>query len=114
MQIPVTAAGIHIYIEDSKDLNAYVCGENENGLVINNYRLPYFEHTISNDLYNAREKQLDFFVGNYSKEEKNSFYKYVFEHSALEHLPDDIKKLILESPAYTISLATVKNSMIAS
>jgi len=112
LQIPVTAVGIAIYIEGSKDMNAYVCGENADGLVINNYRLPYFHHKISEDFNNAREKQLDFFIGNYSKEEKNSFYKYVFEHTAeLRHLPDDIKTLIFESPTYTISMLAVKNAL---
>ncbi len=112
LQISVTAVGIAIYIEDSKDMNAYVCGENADGLVINNYRLPYFHHKISEDFNNTREKQLDFFIGNYSKEEKNSFYKYVFEHTAeLRNLPDDIKTLIFESPTYTINMLAVKNAL---
>ena len=112
LQIPVTAAGIHIYIEGSKDLNVYVCGDIGNGVAINNYILPYFDHPIANDLYDVREKGVGFFVGNYSREEKNSFYKYVFEHSALKHLPDDIKNVILQSHTYSITMAPVKNSMI--
>ncbi|HEY5369549.1 MAG TPA: hypothetical protein VIJ75_11200 [Hanamia sp.] len=112
LQIPATASGIAIYIDGSKDLNAYVCGENEAGLVITNYRLPYFDNKICEDFYNAREKQLDFFVGHYSKEEKNSFYEYLFEHTAeFKHLPDDIKSMIMESPSYTISMAPVKHSI---
>ncbi|MEP7377894.1 MAG: ATP-binding protein [Chitinophagaceae bacterium] len=112
LQFSVTAVGIGIYIDGSKDLNAYVCGENEEGLVISNYRLPYFPHKISEDFSNVRKKHLDFFVGHYSKEEKNSFYEYVFEHAAeLRHLPDDIKNMILESPSYTISMVAVKNAL---
>ncbi|MGI8892968.1 MAG: sensor histidine kinase, partial [Bacteroidia bacterium] len=112
LQIPATAVGIAIYIDGSKDLNAFVCGENEAGLVITNYRLPYFNNQIPKDLINALEKQLDFFVGNYSKEEKNSFYKYVFEHTAeFRHLPEDIKRMIFESPLYTISMVAVKNAV---
>ncbi|MDQ3143246.1 MAG: hypothetical protein M3Q56_13465, partial [Bacteroidota bacterium] len=112
LQIPATAVGISIYIDGSKDLNAFVCGENEAGFVITNYRLPYFHHKISEDFNNVREKQLDFFVGNYSKEEKNSFYKYVLEHTAeLKYLPEDIKRMIFESPLYTISMVAVKNAV---
>ncbi len=111
LQIPVKAVGIGIYIDGSKDMNTYVCGENEDRLVISNYCLPYFHHKIWKDLNNARDKQLDFFSGSYSKEEKNSFYKYVLEHSALTHLPKDIKSLIFESPAYIISMAPVNHSM---
>ncbi|MBY0434759.1 MAG: hypothetical protein K2U26_11670, partial [Cyclobacteriaceae bacterium] len=111
LQMPVTAVGIGIYIDGSKDMDTYVCGENEDRLVINNYRLPYFRHKIWKDLTDAREKHLNFFSGNYSKEEKNSFYNYVIEHSSLRHLPDDIKSLIFESPAYIISMAPVNHSM---
>ncbi len=111
LQIPVIAVGLGIYIDGSKDLNTYVCGENNEGLVINNYRLPYFPHKILNDFNKAREEQLDFFVGNYSKEEKNSFYKYLFEHVAeIRHLPEDIKSMIFESPTYTITMVAVKNA----
>ena len=42
LQIPVTAVGIGIYIDGSKDMNTYVCGENEDRLVINNYSSPLF------------------------------------------------------------------------
>jgi uncharacterized protein YcgL (UPF0745 family) len=111
LEIPVTAVGISIYIDGSKDMNSYVCGENEDGLVLSNYRLPYFDNKIWADINSAREKKLAFFIGNYSGKEKNSFYKYVFAHSALKHLPDAIKNLILKSPAYTISLAPVNHSM---
>ncbi len=112
LKIPVTSAGINIYIEGSKDTDVYVCGQNEDRLVINNYRLPYFNHSIANDLYNVRKKGLDFFVGHYSIDEKNSFYEHVFEHSELRHLPDDVKSLIRQSRPYSIAMAPVNNSMI--
>jgi signal transduction histidine kinase len=112
LQIPATAVGIGICIDGSKDLNSFVCGENEAGLVITNYRLPYFNNKISKDIINALAKQLDYFVGHYSKAEKNSFYKYVLEHTAeFKHLPDDIKHMIFESPTYTISMVAVKNAV---
>jgi signal transduction histidine kinase len=112
LQIPFTAVGIAIGIEDSKDLNAFVCGQNEEGLVITNYRLPYFNNPIPKDLYNALYKQSDFFVGHYSKEEKDTFYEYVIEHTAeFRHLPEDIKRMIFDSPTYTISMVAVKNAV---
>jgi signal transduction histidine kinase len=112
LQIPFTAIGIGIYIEGSKDLDSYVCGENEAGLVITNYRLPYFENQIVKDCYNALEKQLDFFVGHYSKEEKDAFYNYVIENTAeFRHLPEDIKRMIFDSTNYTISTVAVKNAV---
>ncbi|MEP7267856.1 MAG: nuclear transport factor 2 family protein, partial [Saprospiraceae bacterium] len=112
LQIPATAVGIAINIEGSKDLNAYVCGQNENGLVITNYRLAYFKNKISEDIYNVLDKQLDFFVGHYSKKEKDAFYKYVLEHTAeFKDLPEDILQMIFESQSYTITMVAVKNAV---
>jgi signal transduction histidine kinase len=112
LQIPFTAVGIATRIEGSKDLNAFVCGQNEAGLVITNYRLPYFDNPIPKDLYNALEKQLDFYVGHYSKEEKDAFYNYVIENTAeFRHLPEDIKRMIFDSTNYTISSVAVKNAV---
>jgi signal transduction histidine kinase len=112
LQIPFTAVGIATNIEGSKDLNAFVCGQNEAGLVITNYRLPYFDNPVPKDLYSAIEDQLDYFVGHYSKEEKDSFYEYVIEHTAeFRHLPKDIKHMIFDSTTYTISMVAVKNAV---
>jgi signal transduction histidine kinase/DNA-directed RNA polymerase subunit N (RpoN/RPB10) len=112
LQIPSSAVGIGIYIDGTKDLNAFVCGENETGLVISNYRFPYFDHKISADFNKVREEHLDLFVGHYLKEEKNAFYEYLFEHAAaLRQLPQDIKRMIFQSPSYTITMAAVKNAI---
>jgi signal transduction histidine kinase/ketosteroid isomerase-like protein len=110
LQIPATAVGIGIKIEGSKDLNSYVCGENEAGLVITNYRLPYFNNKISKDLCTAIENELSFYVGRYTKKVKNAFYKHVLEHTnEFKDLPDDILKMIFESSSYTISMVASKH-----
>ncbi|MFN3998839.1 ATP-binding protein [Algoriphagus sp.] len=112
LQIPFTAVGIATHIDASKDLNAFVCGQNDAGLVITNYRLPYFDNPVPKDLYGAIEKQLEYFVGHYSKEEKDSFYEYVIEHTdEFRHLPEDIKRMIFDSTTYTISMVAVKNAV---
>ncbi|HMO32665.1 MAG TPA: ATP-binding protein [Lacibacter sp.] len=113
LSIPVSAVGISITIPGSKDLDNYTCGQVESGVAINNYRLPYFDHRIANDFFEAREKQLEFFVGNYSKQEKDSFYAYVIEHTALKNeLTADVKQFIFQSPSYSISVVTTKHTMI--
>ena len=113
LQIPVTAAGIQIYLEDSEDMLNYVCGENSEGLVISHYRLPYFDNAIINDFKNARQSEEGFFVGNYSKKTKDSFYTYLFDNTEIKDVPEDIKQMIFDSRAYTISIAPVSNSLIA-
>ncbi|MAN87679.1 MAG: hypothetical protein CL555_12855 [Algoriphagus sp.] len=112
LEIPFTAVGIATVIEDSKDLNSFVCGQNEEGLVITNYRLPYFQNPIPKDFYNALEKQLDFFEGHYSKEEKDAFYHHLIEHTEeFKQLPEDILEMIFNSETYCISTIAVKNAV---
>jgi signal transduction histidine kinase len=112
LDIPVTAAGINIFEAGSKDMNTYVCGQHDDGLVISNYLLPYFDHPICNDFHTVKEKHFDFFVGNYSREEKNNFYEHVIANTSLKDLPGDIMDMIFQSPGYTISMAPVHHSMI--
>ncbi|CAN5454904.1 hypothetical protein BH10BAC2_BH10BAC2_25360 [soil metagenome] len=112
LEIPLTSVSISIFIEGSKDTEAYVCGLGEGGLAMSHLRLVYFDHPIHNDRYDAYEKGLDFFTKIYSAEEKNSFYEYEFEVSDLKNIPADIKKMVMESERYTISMALNKHSMI--
>ncbi|WP_411768448.1 ATP-binding protein [Winogradskyella sp. A3E31] len=107
LQIPATAVGIGIKINGSKDLDAYVCGENEEGLVITNYRLPYFNNKISKDICNAFDNEADVFVGHYTKTVKNNFYKYVLDKtSEFKDLPEDILSMIFNSTSYSITMVT--------
>ncbi|TVP52254.1 MAG: hypothetical protein EA341_03460, partial [Mongoliibacter sp.] len=111
LQVPFTAVGIATRIEGSKDLNAFVCGQNDEGLVITNYRLPYFDNILAKDFCNALEKQIDFFVGHYSKQEKDAFYEYLIENTAeFRHLPEDIKRMIFDSTSYTVTIIAVNNA----
>ena len=112
LEIPSTAVGIAVNIEGSKDLNAFVCGENEDGLVITNYRLPYFNNKILKDICRVLENQIDYYVGHYSKKVKNSFYKYLLKQTTeFSHLPEDILSMIFDSPAYTISMVATKHAI---
>ena len=112
LEIPMTSASINIVIDGSKDTESYICGFGEGGLTLSHIRLIYFDHPIANDRYNAYEKGLEFFTKTYNKEEKDSFFEYEFEVSDLKHIPADIKKIVMESKRYTISMALTKNSMI--
>jgi len=110
--LKVDTASINIFIEGSKDTDVYACGHNENGLDIRKTRLRYFDHPIANDLYNAHKNGLDFFVGSYGTKEKNSYHEYQFEHGELKELPDEIKKRIMQTEHYSLSMAPAKHSVI--
>ncbi|WP_240410069.1 sensor histidine kinase [Flavisolibacter nicotianae] len=112
LEIAVSSASINIFIEGSKDTEVYICGSGEDGLVLSHFRLIFFDHPIFNDRVDAYQKGLDFFSKTYSREEKNRFYEFEFAVSGLKSIPADIKKKVLESERYTISLAITKNSMI--
>lgn len=112
LEIAVSSASINVFIEGSKDTEVYICGSGEEGLVLSHFRLIYFDHPIFNDRIFAYEQGLDFFSKTYSKEEKNRFYECQFEVSGLKSIPAAIKKMVLDSERYTISLALTKNSMI--
>ena len=112
LEIPMTSASINVFIEESKDTAAFICGFGKDGLTVSHIRLIYFDHPIANDRYNAHKNGLDFFTKTYSVEEKDSFFEYEFEVSDLKHIPADIKKMVMESQHYTCSVAFAKNSMI--
>ncbi len=112
LAIPVESASINIFIDGSKDMDVYACGHKENGLDIRNVRLLYFDHPIPNDLYNAHQNGLDFFVGSYEKKEKDSYYEYQFQQGDLNELPAEIKEKILQTERYSLSVALTKNSII--
>jgi len=111
LEIPVGSVSINIFIEGSKDIDVYACGHTENGLDVRKARLNYFDHPISNDLYNAHKSGLDFFVGNYDKKTKNIYYEYQFKHS-LKDLPAEIKEKILQTEHYSLTMVPAKNSII--
>src|ERR1700733_10082912 len=103
LKIRVGAASINVFIEGSKDIMVYACDRTEKGLDTRTVRLSYFDHPIANDLQEAYKKGLDFFVGSYGFEEKNSYYEHQFQHSDLGGLPAEIKKRILEKERYMLS-----------
>ena len=55
---------------------------------------------------------IDYFSKAYSVEEKNSFFKYAFEHSDYRHFPDDFKDWVFQNDKHILSFAWQKNSAI--
>jgi len=76
------------------------------------FKVPYSEHSISTDLLNAKKSKIDFFSKIYPFEEKNSHFNFLFEFSDYKLLPAEIKKMILESRDYGVSVALAENSAI--
>jgi signal transduction histidine kinase len=104
------SASILITTEGSKDVTHWIATANQSyfkGI----YR-PHFDHPVNNDFWNAKESGLDFFAKAYTFEEKNSWWRYVFEHSDFKYGPDDRKHLILQSKSWALTSAISKNTSI--
>jgi signal transduction histidine kinase len=113
LQVPSTAVGIQTFIEGSNDMQAFVCGDVGTGIVINQYRLPYFDHPIVHDYINAHKNKLEVFVGNYSKKEKDSFYDVIVKLPELHDLAAEVKTMIYESDFYEVTIVPAERSLIA-
>ena len=104
------AAIIMIFLESSKDHIQWIA--DKEGSYPVSFRVPYSDHCIPSDIWNAKQGGTDFFSKLYPFKEKNKHFKYLFEHSDYRYVPDEVKKLILESKNYGISIAFEKNSAI--
>ena len=113
LEVPSTAVGIQTFAEDTKDMQCFVCGDVGSGIVISQYHLPYFDHPIMEDYYAALENDLDYYVGTYSKEEKDSFYDIVLELPELKDLPAEVNTMIRESEVYEITMVPAKKSVMS-
>ncbi|MCL6257645.1 ATP-binding protein [Aquiflexum sp. TKW24L] len=113
LQVPSTAVGIQTFIEGSKDMMVFVCGDVGTGIVVNQYVLPYFDHPIVHDYLNAHNKKLESFVGSYSKKEKDSFYDVVLKLPELIELPTEVKTMICNSDFYEVTIVPAERSLIA-
>jgi signal transduction histidine kinase len=103
-------AVIVVFKEGSTDFNQWVASPTD---IANTYiSTPYFEHIILSDFWKAKESGLDFYSKSYSKDEKNTYFKYFFENSFFENFEgiEDQKKWALEKEFYTYSPAFEKNS----
>jgi len=104
------AAVIMIFLEDSKDHIQWIA--DKEGSYPVSFRTPYSDHSIPSDVWNAKQGSTDFFSKLYPFREKNTYFKYLFKHSDYRYVPDEVKKLILSSKNYGISIAFEKNSAI--
>ncbi|MBD0351868.1 MAG: hypothetical protein ICV65_12010, partial [Flavisolibacter sp.] len=98
------------FIEGSRDLNEWMVNPGFPSAI--RFHLPYFDHPVMTNLWNAKEQGADFFVGQYSAEENRSFLKHIFEYSDYKHTPQDIKDFCLAADSYANSIAFQKNTAI--
>ncbi len=108
--IIVDAGGVIIctYFQNSKDVRHWIAAPDFS--YSGSYLLPYFDHVIFNDAWESRLSGDEFFTRAYSVEEKDSFFRYAFEHSDYQYFPDDFKQWMFAQKKHTLTFAWTKNS----
>ncbi len=103
--------GIATFNEGSKDLLHWISSP---GLLDASlcFHLPYTNHPLITDFWDAKEKGLHFLAKTYLYDDLNSFWQYAFTHSDYKKLPEDLKSWLLQQQSWAISSAWVKNSAI--
>ncbi len=72
--------------------------------------VPYFDHPISSDLFDAKDSGTDYFAKAYTLEEKNSWLEAGFVLTDYKNLPEAFKTMLLEAPGYAMSIALGKHA----
>ena len=104
-------AVICTYFQDSKDVMHWTATEDPSHPSVP-YLLPYFEDELFDDAWASKNRGDDYFAKEFSYDVKNSFWEYAFEHSDYRQLPDEYKKVILESESHGLAWAWSENSAI--
>ena len=104
------SVNINILHEGSKDFDLWIAAPHQN--YTTNFHLPYINHPVANDFFEAKERGEILHKKTYAYNEKNEYFKYMFENSDNRYLPEERKKLILNGAAYSVSAAISGHSSI--
>ncbi|MCK5702778.1 MAG: hypothetical protein KAI29_16560, partial [Cyclobacteriaceae bacterium] len=89
--------------------NCWVASEDES--YFRKFHIPIFDHLLNLNLVNAYKNDISFYSDKFSKEDKNSYFEYLFEYSDFKEIPSSRKNKILNSPGISRSVANLKNSV---
>jgi len=104
------ATAIFTFEDGNKDYKQWVASPEYNSII--SFLTPYIDHPIQNDIWNARQNGIEFYAKNYSAEEKNSLFNYLFNLPALKDMPEEEKIRALQFKYYDISIAFKRNAAI--
>ncbi|MEP6596121.1 MAG: ATP-binding protein [Ginsengibacter sp.] len=104
------SVNINIFHEGSKEFDLWIAAPGQD--YTKNFRLPYLDHPIANDFFDAIERGEILHKKIYAFDEKNEYFKYMFENSDNKYLPEERKELILNGAGYSVSAAISTHSSI--
>ena len=106
--LETAAVGIMIFSEFSRDHIQWIA--DLHGSFSYPFKTPYTDNPLSLDIINAKESGRDFFAKLYPFEEKNNYFKFLFEQPDYKQVPAHIKEMIFETKNYGFSIAFEKNT----
>jgi signal transduction histidine kinase len=106
----IDAVNINILHMDTRQFELWIAAPGQN--YTRNFWLPYLDHPIANDFFDAVEKGTKLHRKIYPFEVKNSYFSYMFVHSDNKYLPEERKRLVLEGAAYSVSAGIANHSCI--
>jgi len=102
LDIVLDTTNILIFDDKEKRMEFWT-GSNSTGTQLStSWKVPYADFLYYKQIRQARENKQEIFAGNYSFEEKNKLYHYLFTQTDFRHLNPERKKFILKSPRATI------------
>ena len=104
-------AVICTYFQDSKDVIHWTATDDPAHPSIP-YMIPYFEDELFDEAWASKNRGDDYFAKEFSYDVKNAFFNHAFEHSDYRQLPEEYKKIILESKSHGLAWTWSENSAI--
>jgi signal transduction histidine kinase len=109
--IEMRTSNIIVFEDGEKDFTQWVASPMYDSSF--SVRTPYFDNLILNDIWDVRQNGIEFYSKSYPFEIKNEVFRFLFEHSDFKNiLPEEEKKIILDSKHYELAGAFQKHSAI--
>jgi signal transduction histidine kinase len=103
LNIGLDTANINAWKPNSKDITIWAAESTQP------YDLSYFGHIVQADVWNSYERGDETFSKAYSRQEKDSLMKMLFEQSGFRDMAAERKQYFLNAKGYAVSFAFSKN-----
>ena len=74
--------------------------------------VPYIDHPVTKGFYDAIKTGLDYYVITLSKEEKDKYFRLIYEYSDFRKLPEERLKYVYSAPGMSRASVLSKNSIL--
>lgn len=110
LNIQTDAINLDVYSENLKD--AYLWTAISGLAYSREFHVPYAASAIFNDLYEGLMQGKDIHSKVYTRDEKNEFFEYIFNHTDFRYTEEERKKRVLHANGCAISIAYANKSAI--